>query len=62
MNHAEFSGVYESSHKVTSGHVYWGYIYLVAPDGSDSMISNPSLARVYYWPQDFWGRNYIEEE
>ena len=63
MERANFEGIYETSTRVTSGHLYWTRVFLVSSDGGEIQISpNSSGSWVYYWPEDFWGRSYKEEE
>ena len=47
---------------VSSGHAYWTDVYLVHGDSERKINTSSSYTRVYFWPNDFWGRSYKESE
>ena len=47
---------------VSSGHAYWADVYLVHGDSERKINTSSGNNRVYFWPNDFWGRSYKESE
>jgi len=47
---------------VSSGHAYRADVYLVHGDSERKINTSSGNYRVYFWPNDFWGRPYKESE
>lgn len=47
---------------VSSGHAYRADVYLVHGDSERKINTSSGNYRVYFWPNDFWGRSYKESE
>lgn len=58
----DFAGTFEiSPSTASSGHAYWGELYLIGPDGKEDLFySTWKKAKVYYFPNDFYGNPYEE--